>query len=483
MADYEKDPNSPGYHRPEHAQHEAHRELVRDVCAGTLRLREKAATYLPKHTAEHADEWKLRIGRAVLFNVTLKTLDTLVGIAFKKEPQLGKDVPEATQLQLKDCDLAGTHWAVFLKLLFRDVMQDGLAGILVDMPPALPEGATLADEQAAGLRPYFVKYTADQIVNWRTNEKGQLTLLVLEEESTEPVGAYGVGEVCRYRVLTPGAWEVWREVEDENTKQKKLIPEVNPDGSPMKGTTLLPVIPFAPAYARKDGVMQSAPPLLELANLNLRHFQDASDYSTSLYVGSNPLMFFSGVSSDFKLESTGPYAYVKEQDPLAKAIYLEVSGAAYSAVSANLKDLIDQMQALVLSLRVSNFVQKTATEDRQDALREESYLATAVRGLRDCTELALWFVALYSDRNAITGGTVELGADLDDVPMTSQELQVLHQSVAAGIHTKETVWKIEASAGVLPQDFDPKAEAAALQAEKQAAMDAAAQAFNGGFVA
>jgi hypothetical protein len=152
--------------------------IMRDTCAGTLHLRDQGSRYLPIEPAEDTRDFEIKRSRAIFFNAVERTLNGLVGMVFRKEPKFGDDVPEATRGReaaeiaveghWENIDNAGAHGSVFCKEVFIDAMRDGHAAILVDMPPPLPEGATLTDERNAGRRPYWVSYRADQIINWRT---------------------------------------------------------------------------------------------------------------------------------------------------------------------------------------------------------------------------------------------------------------------------------------------------------------------------
>ena len=71
------------------------------------------------------------------------------------------------------------------------------------------------------------------------------------------------------RVLTPGAFEI-------HQKDKKgdfvLVDE---------GRTSLSEIPFAVAYSNRVGVLESRPPLADIAELNLKAYQTQSDLDNS----------------------------------------------------------------------------------------------------------------------------------------------------------------------------------------------------------
>jgi hypothetical protein len=534
---YENDPNSPGYHRKEHHEQESLAEIVQDVCKGTPHMRDCGVKYLPKHAAEKDDEYKIRKNRAVLFNATSRTLHTLVGLVFREEPKLGEDVPEwmrgnsgassseelgilrslynlatnspgvsfasraaaiierykewsngakpKTKGMLDDCDRNGTHWAVFFKEVFRLALRDGHAGILVDMPPRPAVGnnaagiVTAADTSNA--RPYFVKYEKDQIVNWDEDESGRLSLLVLEEESTERDGVYGRKEVCRYRVLTPGNWSLWRVVKDATTGVQTLILDVMPDGSDAQGETGLDEIPFSVAYARKEGTLVSTPPLIDLALLNIAHYQLMSDHSTAVYVASNPIALFTGFESGWKLDSTGPYAYIVQNDPNAKGVYVETSGSAFGAARDLINKYEEHIAATGSSMLVKNDVATTATEERGDNLREESELDTAARSMRDCGERVFYFAAKYLDPKAETGGTIHGITTPDKQEMSPQEMQVWIQGQVAGVFSRETVWAKFQQAGKLNEGFNAKTEALNLKIDADAKAERTAQAFNAGF--
>src|SRR5262245_10633704 len=235
-------------------------EIMSDTVAGTLRMREKRELYLPKEPGEKPEHYAYRLERATFFNAVDRTLNGLTGMVFRNEPKLGENVPEiikgreaageqaGSEGQWENIDNAGTHGAVFWKEVFSNAMRDGHAAVLVDMPPAMPEGSSVADEQAAGRRPYCVSYSADQIINWRTKvvkSKRRFTLVVLKECTYEEDGEYGEKEVIRYRVLKPGSWELYRQ---EKTIDGQIRP-VFEDG----GRTSLEEIPLAVVYSRKTG--------------------------------------------------------------------------------------------------------------------------------------------------------------------------------------------------------------------------------------
>lgn len=449
--------------------------IVRDVSRGTLCLREKGAEYLPVEKAEKSEAYGIRLNRAIFFNAFDRTVQSLVGMVFRKEPTLGADVPEimrgreaiadiaAVEGQLEDCDRAGTHWTVFAKELFTDAMRDGHAFLFTDMPPALPPGATLADEQSAGRQPYWVKYRADQAINWRTDSAGRLLQITFEEKTWEADGEYGEAEVCRYRVLRPGSWQLFRKVKDPKTNKDTLISED-------EGTTSLREIPVSVVYARKTGALTSRPPLLDLALTNIAHWQKYSDYSIGLHL-TIPVLAMKGGSADKKVEVIGHYS-VFRIPPDGDLKYVEPTGAGLTPQRTDLIDLEEKMAVMGAAMLAKKTpTPKTATEELLSHVKEESDLATAARSLKDCLELGLKFWANYSGKPS--GGSITLGATVEELMLSSEEIRAFSEMVANRVISRQTAREVLKEADKLPETFDEQEELRRL--EREAADEAARQ--------
>ena len=453
----EKDPNKPNYHREEHDSMERNWDIVEAVSEGTLTLRDGGAKWLPLEPAEDQRDFAIRLRRAIFFNAFERTLHGLVGLVFRKDPTLASDNPDRLLELWENIDNAGTHGAVFSKELFTSACKYGHSLIYVDMPPALPAGATLADERALNRRPYWVMYEADQIVNWRhENVNGQqvLTLLVLEEESYEADGEYGQEEVERYRVLRPGSWQLFREEEDAAGNTTYLLEA--------EGTTGLPYIPVSVCYSRKTGAMTSKPPLLDLALINLAHYQKYSDLSTYLHIASRPILWFRGRDVNRKVEAIGPYTFFDVDSQNGIVDFAETTGAALGAAKADIDHLEKQMSVLGLSLLAGNKpAPATATENMLNTVKEESDLATAARSLQDALELALQYTAAYEGLEA---GSVSLGSTMTDLTLTPEEMRVWIEG-ANKVFSLDTIYSVFQAAGKLPEDFDAEQEKLNIEAD------------------
>ena len=289
--------SNPNYENADYTEMAAAWKIVRDVSGGTKRMRAAREIYLPREPGELDPAYQRRLDRAVLFNGYKKTRGGLTGLVFKRDPVIGDDVPANIVKDLENIDLAGTHIDVFAKELFEDSFE-GHAFILVDMEKALPEGATAEDERDAGLRPYCVRYKVDQAVNWKTsriNGEEHLIQITFRECSYESDGEFGEKEVTRYRTFR-------RNPDGTVTWELKLLQKTDSGEDSFilvgEGTTKLDLIPVAIVYGKRLGLMKSEPPLLDLAYLNIAHWQEYSDYRHLLHYAQVPMLLRKGANKE-----------------------------------------------------------------------------------------------------------------------------------------------------------------------------------------
>jgi len=355
-------------------------------------------------------------------------------MVFKDNPELGEDVPEQIAKDLENVDLAGSHFDVFAKELFTDAFE-GHAFILVDMQPKLPDGATLADERASGRRPFWVKYKANQALNWRTetiNGETVLTQITFEEKTTEPKGEFGQEEICRYRVfrLFEGrvTWELYRKVTGDQGEDKII--------SEAKGLTTLDRIPVAVVYGNRTGMLKSTPPLLDLAYLNIAHWQEYSDYRNILHVAQVPILVRKGATQEQQTVEVGVGSTVDVPTD-GDLQWCEHTGKAIESGRTELQDLEQRMALMGLSMLAQKTDSNvTATEIRANNLQESSDLSTMARSLQDALEEALGFHAAYYGEK--DGGSVELGVAESGIPVDAQTITALITAVSSKLLTPDT---------------------------------------------
>jgi hypothetical protein len=425
--------------------------MLRDVHAGTHRLRHKASLYLPKSPAEYDEDWKARVQRTEAFNGLRQTIDGLIGMVFRRDPTMGEDTPDELLAHWENIDGAGTHGAVFARRVAEDGLLVGHGAILVDFPDANPD-RTLADEASAGLRPYWVYYTAEQILSWRTATVGGQTVLsqvVLHETVRVPEGAFTEKDVEVYRVFRLEdngvvAWERW-------VAGPGRPPAIEAEGV-MGNQTRIPVVPVMIGKGRH--VFESTPLLRDLADTVLAHINVRSDHRYSLHKASIPVLVAKGRNADEPLVvGVNQVVDVPADGDLA---YVEHAGTALGATRQELQDLLSEMAAQGLAmLQRETRAAETAEAKRLDKNAADSQLAVVARTLQDAIEQAWVYHAAYLNTEP---PSCSVNQDFESLTLGAAEIQTFSQLVTAGQLSLDTMWQMLAEGNVLPRDFDADAE-------------------------
>lgn len=456
--------------------------ICRDLADGNERVKERGLVYLPKNPGETPSNYSVRLARSVFYNVFGRTIEGLTGLVFAKDPRLSPDVPvlirgdEETDVEghWENIDLEGTHGDVFCRSLLQDALTAGHNAILVEFP-ATGGVQDHADEQHA-IRPYWVPIKKDDIVSWRTmNINGRLVLtqLVLKECSMVEDGEYGEKEQTRYRVFRNDNGVVsYRLLEVQENKQVVQI-----------AAGLYPTqveIPIAEVVTSgRRSLFVSQPPLIDLAYLNIEHYQEYSDLRTAMHMTCVPILHLAGVNATNEdgtpsTVEVGPHSAVKSADYNAKVEYVSHGGGSLELCRTACEDLKSDMGTLGLSmLAPQKRAAETAESKRIDKQGSDSALGVTARGLQDAVERALGFHARYLKQPS--GGSIVINRNFDE-PVMDAATMAAYADLAdkIGLPLKMVLEALQRG-GRIPESVDIEALVDEMDANK-AASDAARQA-------
>src|SRR5579883_2768126 len=311
--------------------------LVEALMGGTAAMRKAGKTYLPQWPAEEEPSYQARLKTATLFPAYARTVSVLTGKPFSKPITTGDDVPPRIKAWLENIDLEGRNLHAFAADLCNEALAYGFCGILVDAPPA--NGAkTVEEENRAGIRPYFVHVHHNAVLGWRAERRGGtmvLTQLRLMENVEEPDGEFAVKHVPQVRVLEPGKWTTYRK--KRGAEGEEYWAEFENGAASIDG------IPFVPVYGLRKDFMIGAPPMIELAHMNVEHWQSKSDQQTILHVARVPMLFAKEIGSDTEIV-VGAGSFIQASSKDAEIKYVEHTGAAIEAGRKSILDLEDRMR-------------------------------------------------------------------------------------------------------------------------------------------
>ena len=447
--------NDPSIALPAVERMREHWAIVDPLMGGTQAMRAAGTKLLPQYPAEADDTYKERLALSTLLPAYAETVASSTSRVFAEPLQLGEDVPEPVKLFCDDIDLGGNDLNSWSVEWFREALAKGLCHAMIEHQPTRDvEGnklyKTVAEEQAAGVRPYAVIIKPGQVLGWRFD--GGKLMQVRYMESVEVAdGDFGVKFVDQVRVLEPGSWRTYRKPE----KGGAWVAEAS-------GSTNLTYIPWVTFYTGRTGPMTAKPPLLELAHLNVKHWQSQSDQDNLLHVARVPLLFVFTDNEEFQLTISSASATRMPKDGNAK--YVEHTGAAITAGRDSLNDLVDDMRmAGAKLLQKDKQAVKTAAQVNEEAAQELSPLARLAGQFADCIAQLLQILADYGSLG--DGGRVEMRGNFDSDFAPEVSLPNLISMANSGKLSDETLYSEMQRRGVISDELDWEEERARLEGQ------------------
>jgi hypothetical protein len=429
--------------------------LIEQLTKGTLGMQEAGRRYLPQEPAESDEAYAVRLSAGVCPPYYLRLEQMLAGMLTRKPVRLD-NVPDVIQAHMYDVDLLGSGLDVYLQHLARLCIRYGHVGVLVDFPRGDEGDNTPVTDFS---RPYWVTYNPRDILGWRTDVVGgtqMLTQLRLMERVVVPYGLYGEEEVSQVRVLTPGAYQLFR-YQPSRSRDWELIAE---------GSTTLDRIPFAVAYSQRLGQLESTPPMEEVAWLNLLAYRCESDQSNLLHVAATPRYNLFGVPAEMEEIEAGPASATAFPSD-ARAEFAEPTGTSYEARFKQLDRIQQQIAELGLAAILGQNMTNQAAEAKAiDRSQGDAALQAVAIGLQDLVDQCLSFHAAYL--GLPDGGSSAVNRDFVSQRLDSAEVAQLIQLAINNSITQETLLTRLSEGEWLGSDFDIPAELeATMQAQAQ----------------
>lgn len=448
--------------------------LAAALMGGTKAMRAAGKAYLPKWPNEDDRAYKIRLATATLYPAYQHTVETLAAKPFSKPLTIGEDVPADIKKWCEDIDLEGRNLHVFASDVMEAALGEGLTGILVDHPPRTRKRAdgteesipnTQAAEKAAGLRPYMVHIKAGQLLGClvsRKDGKWRIEQLRFTECAQEPDGDFGVEEIEQIRVLRPGSWEVWRKKKNAAGAEEWSLVE--------GGVTTLTYVPFFPIYGKRIAFMVGKPPMIELAHLNVKHWQSQSDQDTLLHVARVPILVRTGMQDLVAADGTvsrpelviGAGAAV-DLPANATLEYCEHTGQAIGAGKTALDDLKQEMRQAGAEMLVIKPGSQTRIEAAEENAKGMCALQRVVLGEQDALNAALQCMADWVKQP--TGGHVAIFNEFGVIEPLGDAATGLLQATQFGLISKQTAIQEMKRRGILSDDVAWDTEKELIEAE------------------
>lgn len=341
---------------------------------------------LPKRPAEQEEVYTFRMAQATYVNHVGPICDVIAGWLFADAPTVD-GIPAGWT---DDVDRTGTGMADWWRQRLVRALVGRRAYAWVNLPEvALPEGATLADQDAAGGRDaYMVGLDADEVINWTYAPDGALSAIMIRREATEQADLLSPQRrVIRWILVDAVAirrWE-WRPTENGPTVPK-----------PEESATELPAV--AHGFGRIPVVVIDLSPGLhalgKLDHAATRLTRDEDALGWGLGCNMHPLLHLA--TDDPKAPPVLGAGFFFATGAADKLAMIESSGAGFDAMAARVQSDMEGLYRIVQQMAQSANAEssKASTSGSSKAMDWQaleimlrSYAAVVLTAIRQALEI------------------------------------------------------------------------------------------------
>jgi len=426
-------------------------KTVRDVVSGDQAMR--CGGYLPDlNAADKSEENRARnvayVERAVFYGATGRTLDGLVGLAFRRDPR--STLPPQLEYLLKDADGRKNSIYQQSQASVGNVLEVGRHGLYVDFDERLN-------------RPVIKAYAAESIINWRF-DNGQLSLVVLKE-CVEVPDDFGLTEVVQYRELALDGGVFVCRVWQDNGAGLTMIEQTIPRSS----ASTFDFIPFQFIGSRNNDADIDDSPLYDLAKLNVAHFRNSADYEDSVFYVGQAQPYIAGLTEEWRdhLEADKT-AYIGSR----KAMLLPTGGSfgfAQPEPNTLVKEAMDQKEAQMVAMGARLLDQTraavTATQNENDKEASTSILSMCVSNVNEAYQSVIGWCGKYLNITVPADASYKINQEYAKAKIDAQVVTALVSAWQSGAMAKPDLRAYLRAEGVIAAERTDEEIEADLLAE------------------
>ena len=431
-------------------------KIIDDLLGGTATMRKAAQTYLFQMEMEEPDSYRKRLERSTLYPALSETLSQMTGRVFFNPIDVA-DVTETVQALFDDVDLVGNNLDVFASRWFYSALAYGCSFALIDFT-RVEAVKNRAEEKALNARPYWVHIKPHQVLGMKTarvNGKQAITQFryVVNEQVED--GEFGVKTVKHVYVYEISKVRKFSEAEGEFRLESELL--LTAQNRPLD---FVPVVPFI--TKRNELTNAIEPPLMELAYLNVKHWQSQSDQDNITNIARVPLLAIYS-NDEVKQLSIGGSAIHLPVDSSMQ--FVEHSGQAIASGVESLKDLEEQMKTAGAKLLTKTALAMTDSQARDEAGKEISQLRLLANRFEDAIDLALEYTGHWLGIAKEQAGNVQISGNIENDLDPSASMASVIQLRNAGVISNQSTFNEAKRRGLLADSLEWNTEQERLQSE------------------
>ncbi len=445
------DPSLPSFLHPDYVTAQDDVQLVSDVWGD---LKNRIPVYIQQEQKEPGWAYQGRLKRCAFDNRFEPAIRGHAGLLTTFD--LNEDVAPSIAAITENIDNCGNSIRTFFNDVDQMVLRDGWCGVYVDYPKADIGISSNGDFLDSGRRPYLVAIDRRDILDWwieYPNGVPTLDTVIVRERRLLRFGTFGVQEQIYYRVLTPGGYVVYQINTDNNGKPQLILIE--------SGKTSLDFIPLVYYSVSESKFFNARPPFLNLARLNIEHFQKRSQLNQVLWKCNLPVPVRKGLIATAADLKTVPPLTIGPNSALdipagGDFYFAEPSGVAIAATKQDIADLEAAMDRMSLAFLTGSESDKTATEVLLNAAQTNAILKEMAGRKQSAIQQIFEYWVQYTGESV--GGTVTVDDTILQMPLSPDQIRILESLVQVGLISHETLLLVLRQGKVLPQEFDVQKE-------------------------
>lgn len=429
-------------------------------------------SYLPQFIDEDNNDYDNRLKLTKYTNVYRDIVEGLASKPFEEEISLEKDTNAEIEVFAEDVDGDGNNLTMFAALTFFNAINSAIDWIFIDYPTVdRSKVRTLADEKAAGVKPFWSHILGRNMLEVQTTKFGGKS-----EISYARIFEPGCGNPDRVRVFKRDpatsvvTWELWEKQEEvgpDNKRKYKLI------DSNVITISVIPLVPFS--TGRRDGsTWKFFPAMQDAADLQIQLYQDESALKYIKTLSGYPMLAANGLRPEMmpdgktpKKVRVGPsrvlWGVPDGNGNHGEWVYVEPTAANMKFLAEDIKETKQDLRELGRQPLTATSGNLTVITTAVAAGKARTAVGAWALGLKDALENALVITCMWMKIEAEP--EVNVYNEFDNFAEGNTDVEALNSARERGDISRVTYWKEYKRRKILSPEFDADEETAELLKE------------------